>query len=65
MDEEFVVNSGNSCFYFNTNGHELTTNDHKLFFLYVLCEFAEIHLVHVALLDEGVMECMGGSEVVP
>ena len=31
----------------------------------VLCEFAEIHLVHVALLDEGVVECMGGSEVMP
>ena len=30
-----------------------------------LCEFAEVHLVHVALLDEGVVECVGGSEVVP
>ena len=30
-----------------------------------LCEFAEVHLVHVALLDESVVECVGGSEVVP
>ena len=30
-----------------------------------LCELAEVHLVHVALLDEGVVECVGGSKVVP
>ena len=38
---------------------------YDLVFQFYLCELAEVHLVHVALLDEGVVECMGGSEVVP
>ena len=50
-------------------GIKLTNKCGSKFFIFhfslTLRKFAEVNLVHVAFLEEGVMECVGGSEVVP